>query len=347
LTRDFVDGNNDTYVYEKHSHGTYVLSTMAIIDNGNYVGTAPHAKYALIRTEDGATEYIFEEYCWVAGAELADSIGADLINSSLGYTVFDDPLMNHDWSQLNGKTSVASRAATIAARKGIICTISAGNWGSDTWRKIGVPADADSVLTVGAVDSQGNYAFFSSQGYTADGRVKPDVCAQGLGVATATSSGIYSTASGTSFSSPILCGVTACLLQAFPTKSNMEIIEAIKKSAHQYLYPDSLLGYGIPNFQLAYYILTNIGLNNVDESLFSLSPNPTTDFLNVTFNVPLFSSVQYQIFDTNCKILKEETILISNKKNIIIDVSNFKAGIYLLKVVLNEKQFSKIFVKLL
>lgn len=154
LTRDIVDGNYDTYVYETHSHGTMVLATMAVIDNGQYVGTAPHASYALIRTEDGATEYIFEEYCWVAGAELADSLGADVINSSLGYTTFDDINMNHTWNDLNGKTSVASKAATIAAHKGIISCISAGNWGTDFWRKIGVPADADSVLTVGAVDSQ-------------------------------------------------------------------------------------------------------------------------------------------------------------------------------------------------
>jgi len=345
LTRDFVDGNFDSNVYETHSHGTMVLATMAIIHNGTYVGTAPRAQYALFRTEDGASEYIFEEYCWVAGAELADSIGADLINSSLGYTTFDDPSMNHTWADLDGKTSVASRAATIAARKGIICTISAGNWGGDAWRKIGIPSDADSVISVGAVDSQRNYAFFSSQGYSADGRVKPDVSAQGVSCATVTSAGNYTTASGTSFSSPILCGLVACLWQAFPSKNNIEIMDAVRKSSSQYQNPDSLLGYGIPNFELAYYILTSIYPLNIESfSIKNLYPNPTKNILNIEYQSNKYNVINYELFDIDGKTLKKDifNILPVEKGVFSINMSNIESGIYLLNI--NNDDFNKTYL---
>ncbi len=343
LTRDFVDGHNDAYVYESHSHGTMVLGTMAVLRNGTFVGTAPHAQYALIRTEDGSCEYIFEEYCWVAGAELADSIGADLINSSLGYILFDDPSMNHTWADLNGKTSVASRAATIAARKGMICTISAGNWGAELWRKIGIPSDADSVLCVGAVDPYGDYAFFSSQGYSADGRVKPDVCAQGQNISTVAVSGNYTISNGTSFSSPILCGLVACLWQTFPTKKNMEIIDAVKQSASQYQNPDSLLGYGIPNFQTAYYYLTNI--NPLSASLFeivTLSPNPTKGKVIIQYRSPVSQTVEFQITTVEGKTVKMHaaTLPATEKGEYILDLSELASGMYYVVVKTTNYQQS-------
>ncbi len=348
LTRDIVDGDFDSYVYETHSHGTMVLATMAVIDNGQYVGTAPHASYALIRTEDGATEYIFEEYCWVAGAELADSLGADVINSSLGYATFDDPGMNHTWYDLNGKTSVASIAATITARKGMISCISAGNWGVDTWRKIGVPADADSVLTVGAVDSLRNYAFFSSQGYSADGRVKPDVVAQGRAVATITSGGNYTTSSGTSFSSPILCGLVACLWQALPNKTNMEIIDAIKRSASQYNIPDSLLGYGIPNFEIAYYYLTGIYPNQqISFEILNAYPNPSEKILNVSYQSSVVKEITIQLSGVDGKVLQQRNVILSANKGVFqIDIQNLSAGTYYLQVKAETYQKTIMFVKL-
>lgn len=348
LTRDFVDGNFDSYVYETHSHGTMVLATMAVIDNGQYVGTAPRASYALIRTEDGATEFIFEEYCWVAGAELADSLGADVINSSLGYTTFDDPNMNHTWNDLNGKTSVASMAATIAARKGIISCISAGNWGIDTWRKIGVPADADSVLTVGAVDAQRNYAFFSSQGYSADGRVKPDVAAQGQASATVTAGGNYTASNGTSFSSPILCGLVACLWQSLPNKTNMEIVDAIKRSASQYNTPDSLLGYGIPNFETAYYYLTGINPNQqFSFEILHTYPNPSEQILNVSYQSPVVKEITVQLAAIDGKVIDERNIVLPANKGVFrIDIKSLSTGTYFLQIKAEQYQKTISFVKL-
>ncbi len=349
FTRDFVDGNFDLNVYETHSHGTMVLATMAIIHNGIYVGTAPHAQYALFRTEDGASEYIFEEYCWVAGAELADSIGADIINSSLGYTTFDDTTMNHTWADLDGKTSVASRAATIAARKGIICTISAGNWGNSMWLKIGIPSDADSVLAVGAVDSQRNYVTFSSHGYSADGRVKPDVCAQGASAATITAAGNYTTASGTSFSAPILCGLVACLWQSFPTKTNIEIMDAIRKSSSQYNSPDSLMGYGIPNFETAYYYLTGIYSNEIESfTIKKLYPNPTRNVINIEYQSHIHNVVNYKIHNIDGKIVKTENVFIKpfEKDIFIINLLNLEAGTYLLSLKTDNFNKTYLIIKL-
>ncbi|MCX7955020.1 MAG: S8 family serine peptidase [Bacteroidales bacterium] len=280
LTRNIVNSNFNNHVYGYHSHGTMVLSIMGGYKENEYIGVAPNASYALIRTEDGDTEYIFEEYCWVVGAELADSIGADIINSSLGYTTFDDSTMNHTWNDLDGRTSVASIAATICARKGMIVVCSAGNWGLQPWRKIGIPADADSILTVGAVDSTGLLAFFSSQGYTADGRVKPTIVAQGLdNWCISAYSGLPTKSSGTSFSAPLIAGLVACLWQAFNDSSNMVIYNAIIKTANKYNNPDSLYGYGLPNFELAYYIL-----NEVNENVFNrikFFPNPAKDCIYI------------------------------------------------------------------
>ncbi|MCX7862799.1 MAG: S8 family serine peptidase [Bacteroidales bacterium] len=348
-TRDMIDGNFDSYVYETHPHGTMVLATMATIDNGNYVGTAPRAQYILIRTEDGASEYVFEEYCWVAGAEFADSLGADVINSSLGYTTFDDTTMNHTWADLNGKTSVASIAATIAARKGMICCVSAGNWGNDLWRKIGIPADADSILTVGAVDAQKNYAFFSSQGYSADGRVKPDVCSQGLNAATASTAGVYTTASGTSFSSPILCGLVACLWQAFPQKNNMAIIDAIKRSANLYNSPDSLLGYGIPNFEISYHYLTNIEPNYFqDFNILSVYPSVTRQYVNIQFKSAVSNKLNVSIYSIDGKpVMKNEYCISATERDeIIFDVSLLSNGFYFLTVATKDNIFKYSFVKI-
>ncbi|MFI5219677.1 MAG: S8 family serine peptidase, partial [Bacteroidia bacterium] len=172
-TRDFVD--NETNVYDNSSHGSMVLSIIGGNWPGNIVGTAPHAKFWLLRSEDAATEYLIEEYNWAEAAEFADSVGADVINSSLGYTEFDDPAHNHTYNDMDGNTAPSTRAADFAAKKGMIVCNSAGNSGNDPWNFIGAPADADSILAIGAVDDLENYASFSSNGPTSDGRVKPDV----------------------------------------------------------------------------------------------------------------------------------------------------------------------------
>ncbi len=211
-TWDFVDHN--AQVYDDHAHGTFVTSIMAGNWPGNIVGTAPHASYWLLRSEYAPTETLMEEFYWAAAAEFADSAGADIINSSLGYYEFDNPAQNHTYVDMNGKTTPVSRAAAAAASKGIIVCNSAGNEGASNWNYIIAPADADSIISVGAVDDQMNYAWFSSNGPTSDGRVKPTVAAQGQGtfVADLSNNGVFA-GNGTSFSSPVMAGMMACLWQ--------------------------------------------------------------------------------------------------------------------------------------
>ena len=232
----------------ENNHGTNVFSIIASNLSGRMMGSAPDADYLLIRSEEIEHEYIVEEDNWIAAVEYADSIGVDLITSSLGYTTFDDLSQNHSYSDLNGRTVRTSRAATMAAARGMIVCLSAGNDGDTNWKYISVPADADSVITIGAVDREGRYASFSSKGYTADKRIKPDLVAMGRETAYQSSMGVINTGNGTSYSTPLLAGLIACLWQAFPEKNNMEIMDMVKRSANHYHEPDSLYGYGIPDF---------------------------------------------------------------------------------------------------
>ncbi|MBK7888030.1 MAG: S8 family serine peptidase [Bacteroidetes bacterium] len=250
-TWDFVD--NETDVYDDHYHGAAVLSCIAAYVPDTLIGTAPDADFILLRSEDANSEYIIEEYNWSVAAEFADSAGADIINSSLGYTRFDDSTQNHFYADMNGDLNPSTIAADIAAKKGMVVLNSAGNEGASSWNYISAPADADSILSIGAVDQSGNYANFSSNGPTADGRVKPDVAAVGQGtwLYSPYSSNQAVQGNGTSFSSPVMAGAVACLWQAWPQKGNMDIIRVVKRSASQFSNPDTLLGYGIPNFSLA------------------------------------------------------------------------------------------------
>jgi subtilisin family serine protease len=247
-TFDFVLNKKD--VYTGGEHGLNVLSTIASFDK-DLIGTAPEAHFYLFRTEDANSEYRVEEFNWLVAAEKADSLGVDVINSSLGYNDFNDNTMNYTHKNLDGKTSICSKAATIAAKKGILVVSSAGNEGNDDWQKISMPADADLILTVGAVNEDGDYASFSSLGPTADNRQKPNVMAQGAPSVVASSSGKIKRNSGTSFSSPIIAGFAASFWGAFPKLKNQEVIEILEKSASQSQNPDNKLGYGIPNYEKA------------------------------------------------------------------------------------------------
>lgn len=254
FSKDFVDG--DDFVYESSAHGSEVMSTMAANYPGLMVGTAPEATYICLKTEDTRGEYLIEECNWVAGLEYADSLGVDVVNSSLGYTTFSDSKMNYAYENLDGKTGIATRAASLAGQKGMIVVNSAGNEGDGKWKHIDVPADAENILTVGAVKFSGERASFSSIGPAADGRIKPEVVALGQRTATASAYGTKVNHSrGTSFSSPIIAGMVAALWQAFPNKTNKEIIEAVIQSSSQIDSPDNELGYGIPDFRLAYQLL--------------------------------------------------------------------------------------------
>lgn len=241
--------------FKAGSHGTMVLSCIASYIPGEHIGTAPGVTVWLTQTEDGRSENKIEEDNWVAGIEYADSLGCYVINSSLGYTKFDDSTQVRKYSDLNGKVSRASIAASFVASKGMILCNSAGNEGNNDWHYIGCPADATDIITVGGVNVYGKRANFSSYGPTADGRIKPDAVAVGREAYVANPRGITLRADGTSFSSPLMSGMVACLWQAFPEKNAYQIMEAIRKSGDRAAAPDSSLGYGITDFLKAYNLL--------------------------------------------------------------------------------------------
>jgi len=332
--KDFVTPNGNVFL--EATHGMSVLSTMGGNLPGQLIGTAPKAYYWLFRTEDTGSEFPVEEDNWIAAAEFADSVGADVINSSLGYTTFDDNTMNHTYEDMDGNTCRVTIGADLAVSKGMIVVNSAGNSGNDNWKYIGAPADGDSVLAIGAVDEYGNYASFSSLGPTYDNRVKPDVVAQGQGTYVVSSNGNVYTSNGTSFSSPVMAGLVACLWQANPDKKNTEIIEAIKKSSSQYNTPDNYLGYGIPNFPVADKILSGFTIyNKPGENSFNLYPNPFNNELLVILNLMNSDIANIELIDLKGKIAyKKENLSIYKGCNYIIldKLENLPKGTYIVRV---------------
>ena len=282
--RDFVFGS--TSVYTQSSHGTSCLSTMGAYDPNNMVGTAPKASYYLFHTEDGEGENIVEEYNWVSGAELADSLGADICSTSLGYIDFDMPQWDHPIEHFDGHTAPMTVGAEIAASRGMVCMNSAGNE-YDGYCTLGIPADAEHILTVGAVDANGYRADFSSVGPTYDGRIKPDVMAMGEGTYVAGNPsgwGVYYNGNGTSFSNPVLAGAVACLRQARPYASVQEICDAVRMSGDHVNNPDNHYGYGIPNFVAA---LEMLGVEEVameENEILNVYPNPSNGNVHVVLN---------------------------------------------------------------
>lgn len=260
-TRDFVVHRPSVYLAD--AHGTMVLTTLAGYVPGQYVGTAPQADYALCITEDNRTESPVEELNWVSAAEFLDSLGVDVINSSLGYRGFWDTTLNYKFENLDGMTAFMSIGGEIAATRGILCVNSAGNEGSQGKHSISVPADAEHILSVGAVWSNGNISGFSSYGSTYDDRIKPDVCAQGVFVYVAAPAGGYIRAHGTSFSSPIMAGMMACLRQAAPNASVEELCKTIRLSGSIADHANNRYGYGIPDCGKALRSLNRGALSNL------------------------------------------------------------------------------------
>jgi len=234
--------------FHRIDHGTKVFSAMAAYAPEVTIGTAPDASYWLLRSEEHDTEQPVEEDYWTMAAEYADSVGVDIINSSLGYYKYDDGLPSYRLRDLDGQTAFVSRTASMLAHKGIVLCNSAGNSGMGQWKKIGVPADARDILTVGAIDADGNLAPFSSVGPSQDGRVKPDVVARGSNTTLVSGRGTLVHDMGTSFSTPVLCGMVACLWQALREKTALEIIELVRQNADQYDVPNNIYGYGMPDF---------------------------------------------------------------------------------------------------
>lgn len=260
-TWDFVE--QEASVNEDHPHGMQCFSTIAANMPGSFVGTAPKAGFYLFRTEDTRNEYPIEEQYWAAGAEKADSLGVDICSTSLGYYEFDNPFFNYTYAQMNGNTSISARAANIASSKGMLMVVAAGNEGNGSWRFVITPGDADQVLTVGAVDSTGLVANFSSYGPNSDGQVKPDVAAVGrLAIVANSFNGLPGFNNGTSFACPNMAGIATCLWQAYPEIRNQQIMEVLRASANRFTQPDDRIGYGIPDAKKAFVMLQKAGYSN-------------------------------------------------------------------------------------
>ena len=324
---DFV-GRSDNF-YTKHYHGTVVLSDIGGYLEGQFVGTAPDADFYLFITEDAASETPVEESYWVEAAEEADRLGVDVINTSLGYTRYDNANYNYDYNtDLDGKTSFISRGAAMAFTKGMVLVNSGGNSGGDaSWGgRIGMPADVENVLSIGAVNASGSYAGFSSKGPTSDNRLKPDVMAQGQAALVINTSGGVSTINGTSFSSPILAGGITCLWQALPNYTNAQLIQLVRESASIYATPNYTMGYGIPDLDSA----LNKGLSVSEQSIgsFTISPNPTQGDveLNFPFGMHQATITLYNVLGQ--RIMEEKLLSGSNT----IPMNNLKSGLYLLKI---------------
>ena len=247
---DFVHPKSD--LCRESNHGLSVLSCIGANRPGVMVGTAPEASFWLFRSEDEASEHLVEQDYWCEAVEYADSVGVDVVNTSLGYYVFDDPTKNYQLRHLDGHYALMSRQASRMADKGMVLVCSAGNSGSGSWKKITPPADAEWVLTVGAINKEGQLASFSSVGNTTDGRIKPDVVAVGFNTDVIRPDGNQGFANGTSFAAPIVCGLVTCLWQACPQLTAKQLIELVRRSGDRADYPDNIYGYGVPDVWKGY-----------------------------------------------------------------------------------------------
>jgi subtilisin family serine protease len=347
--RDYVKDSLD--ILKANQHGTVVLSIIAGVFDKYLYGTAVEADFVLTRTEDGKSEYLIEEYNWVCGAEFVDSLGADVINSSVGYSTFNDSLQNHSYKDMDGKTTPVSIGVVMAASKGILVVSSAGNEGNNSWYRITAPADADSILSVGAVDEDGVIAYFSSRGPSFDGRIKPDICAQGYNTTAQLSDGTIINCNGTSCSAPLISGLAACLWQANISATSQQLIKAIQQSSSLYDSPDMTYGYGIPNFTKADRILKYM-INPVGKGLmtFNLFPSPARNYFYLEIIRPESTDRETIIIsyvDLLGRTLNREQRYIQDNYSILEfqNIEYLPTGINILRIELLEQVYSLLFLK--
>lgn len=343
LTYDFI--NKNSFVYSYHSHGMAVLSVLAGQVNGYLRGTAPGADFMLLRTEDGASEFPVEEDYWTFAAEFADSAGADIISSSLGYFQFDDPAMNYSFSDLDGNTAFVTRAADMAVSKGMLVVASAGNERNKNWIRIIAPSDGDSVLAAGAVDRYRTISSFSSAGPSADGRVKPDLSALGVEVMTQTAEVLLTRLNGTSFSCPVLSGMSACLMEAVPQATASEIIESLRAAGDRYYTPDSLYGYGIPDMNKALSILQDKYLMRPENETI-VRPNPFSDEFEILFNEAP-GNIRIEIANTaGVVVFLKDYGVYAGRSLIIRELAKRSPGLYFVRIVTAGGTFTHKIIKM-
>ena len=336
-TYDYV--HDDSSVNEQYFHGMQCFSTIAGNIPGQLVGSCPKANFLLYESEDVTSESPVEEQYWAAAAERADSAGADVITTSLGYSTFDNPIFNYTYADMNGHTTLIAQEASMAARKGMIVLAAAGNEGDDSWHYITTPADADSIISVGAVDNTGTVAAFSSYGPSSDGRVEPVAASVGVGTAVSSTTGPITTGDGTSFATPNLAGLVTCLWQAFPGFTNMEIINAVIKSSSIYNDPDDRIGYGIPDFEKAYdNLLQQSILQNADSILgnsnIKIYPNPFKDQFIVLIKPQNTATGTFRLYDVVGKLYFTKQVSLQQGMTQVINFANMQPlqkGMYILR----------------
>ena len=332
-------------VFRDNEHGTQVASLILANQAGTLVAGAHQAQVIFAITEDVATEYPIEELNWVRAAEYADSLGVDIINSSLGYLDFDEPSLTYTTSQLDGKTTYVTRGATLAAKRGILVVNSVGNYGSAGSSSLVAPADAQGILSVGSVNASSIVSTFSSRGPTADGRIKPELVAFGQSPVLIRGSGQVSAAAGTSFSAPQIAALAAGLWEAKPNWTKDELLTNLLKSGSQYATPDQNLGYGIPNFRGAYYGAL-LGLNEEDELGSIIYPNPLrTESLHIRFGKEL--KVTLQILDgSGRKVIEKVGERYAIQQPYVFNLSDLPSGIYFLQLLDGKEIAYKKLIKL-
>jgi hypothetical protein len=330
----FYDVSNDKpNVFDMGYHGVSVFSVLAANQSGVLIGGAYDASYYLYHTEVDATEYPVEEANWLRAAEMADSAGVNIISSSLGYTTFDNPIFNNTYADMNGTTTLIAKAANVASQCGILVVNSAGNEGGGDWQYVVSPADAASVLSVGAVDNSGSYAYFSSTGPTADGRLKPDVSAPGNPVAVINAGGNVVFDNGTSFSAPLVASLAAGLWQAYPQLSNAQLSRIIKSSGSIANSPNNQIGYGVPNF--------NIAKSMLDNNYSLIYPNPSSSNVDTYLwinNVDINKRMEVNVIDAAGKTIQSQVFEISSQINWLnLSGSLLLPGCYILQVKFPDK----------